>query len=70
MRYDEQCQLSPNELKEFMQKFGFTVRSLSDLLGVSTTCVIYWCAGKRKVPETTARLLRYFERYPNAILDF
>jgi len=70
MRYDEQSAMSPNELKDFMKTFGFSIRSLSDLLGVSYTCVIYWTTGKRKIPETTARLIKYFERHPNAILDF
>lgn len=70
MRYDEQIQLSPNELRQFMTEFGFKDQSLAELLGVTKTCVYYWLLGKRKVPETTARLIRYFKRYPNAMLDF
>lgn len=70
MRYDEQSQLSPNELKQFMQTFGFHPLSLAELLGVSKTCVNYWLSGQRKIPETTARLIKYFTRHPNAILDF
>jgi len=70
MRYDELSAMSPNELKEFMVKFSFNLNSLADLLGVSRTCVLYWVTGKRKIPETTARLIKYFTRYPNAILDF
>lgn len=70
MRYDEQIAMSPNELKAFMTKFSFHSLSLADLLGVSKTCVNYWLSGQRKIPETTARLLKYFERHPNAILDF
>lgn len=70
MRYDEQSAMSPNELKAFMIKFSFHPLSLAELLGVSKTCVNYWLSGQRKIPETTARLLKYFERHPNAILDF
>lgn len=70
MRYDEQTAMSPNELRQFMQDFGFKEQSLADLLGVTKICVYYWLLGKRKIPETTARLLKYFRRYPNAMLDF
>lgn len=70
MRYDEQSAMSPNELRQFMSEFGLKEQGLADLLGVTKICVYYWLLGKRKIPETTARLIKYFKRYPNAMLDF
>lgn len=70
MRYDELYQMSPNELKEWMVNVGLRDDSLAELLGVSRGCVGHWLAGRRKIPETTAKLILYFKRYPMRMFDF
>ena len=70
MRYDTQIQMSPNELKSWMTEVGLNEHGLADLLGVTKGCVHHWLTGSRKIPETTAKLITYFKRYPMAMLDF
>lgn len=70
MRYDEQLQMSPHELKEWMLNVGLTPTSLADLLGVTKGCVQHWLSGHRKIPETTAKLINYWKRHPMTMLDF
>lgn len=70
MMYDDMIVFTNDDLKKWMDDFGMSQKSLCLLLGVSSTCVIYWLQGRRKIPQTTIKLLLYFRRYPQRIFDF
>lgn len=70
MRYDDLSQMSPKELRVWMLDVRLNEQALADLLGVTKGCVRHWLSGARKIPETTARLIKYFKKYPTAMLDF
>ncbi len=70
MMYDDQIEFTSVDLRNWMNEFGFDIDSMMKLLGVSKTCIQYWLLNKRKMPQTTIKLLLYFRRYPQRIFDF
>lgn len=70
MSYDDQYQMTSGELKQWMDKFGLNTQQLADILAVTKTCVSYWLTDRRKMPQTTIKLLKYFDRHPMNIFDF
>ena len=49
-------------LKEFMDKYEFSVSQLADYLGMTDQAIVYWLTGKRKIPEPMGRLLNFFDQ--------
>lgn len=70
MMYDDMIVFTANDLKEWMNEFHMGPKALCSLLGVTYSCVLYWLQGKRKIPQTTIKLLLYFRRYPHRMFDF
>ena len=62
--------LSAEELKEFMNMHGLTIRELSEILGVSTTAISYWLSGERNISPVSARIIRLFKKYPALLKEF
>lgn len=50
--------MTPEEVRQLRQKLGLTQAELAYKLGVTVTCVANWEAGRRKIAEPAARLLR------------
>ncbi len=59
-----------DDLREFMKKHEFNREDLADLLGVTKCGVDHWLTGIRRIPETTARLLRLFDKDPDLMRKF
>lgn len=53
--------LSREELETFMMKQNVGQETLASALGVSSGAVNHWLWGRRKVPPTVARIIRYFD---------
>lgn len=70
MAYDDQVQFTGEDLKKWMSDFGYDKESLAHLLVVSKTAVDFWLTNKRKMPQTTIKLLLYFKRHPQRLFDF
>jgi len=62
--------MTSNELQEFMNKHGLSIRELSDILGVTTGAIHHWLSGIRKVSVTSSRLMRLFDKYPRLLEEF
>lgn len=62
--------LTGRELEHFLQRVQLNNAAFADVIGVTKSCVDYWVIEKRKVPPTTAKLVRYFDKHPERILDF
>jgi len=66
----QKINMKPEEVKAFRDKFQFTVHSLGEWLGVTWQAVKLWEEGKRGVPETTARLFKLVDKYPQLKGEF
>ena len=62
--------ITPKELEAFLQKFDISNADFAHMLGVTEPAVQHWLNGRRDVPPTTVKLLRYFERRPVAMEEF
>ena len=62
--------LTAQELKEFMQKHGFSEAELSDLLGVTKQGLRLWIRDQREINLTATRVIRMFEKYPGLMREF
>lgn len=62
--------LTAKQLKTFMNKNGFAVRELSELLGVTEQAVKLWLNDLRTINLTNSRLIRLFEKRPLLIKEF
>jgi len=62
--------INHNDLIDFMNKNGFSVREFANLLGVTTQAVLLWKTGERAFSVTNSRLLKLFIKYPTLIKDF
>lgn len=62
--------MKPEELNSFLVKFDMTNDHFADLIDVSKLAVDTWIKGTRKIPKTTAKLVRFFDRYPQFMKEF
>lgn len=62
--------MTSEQLKQFLIHFNINREDLSKLLEVSPQAVHHWVHGDRPIPKTTARLLRFFCAYPQALDAF
>jgi len=62
---------TPSQVKAFRAwANNMTREEFADLLGVTPAAVVWWETGQRKVPNTTARLLKMFAKYPQLMKEF
>lgn len=62
--------MTPNELNDFLADFDFTNEDFAEMIGVTEACVDHWLHGRRKIPATTVRLIRFFVAKPNIMSEF
>lgn len=62
--------MTPKEIIAFRNKHNLSVKELAGLLGVTFQAVLLWEAGSRNIPETTVRLLKFFDSEPDAMERF
>lgn len=56
--------MTKEEFSQFIIKHDFTRSTLAEFLGVTPQAVRFWELGERPVPQTTIRILRFFDKYP------
>lgn len=66
----EKENLTPEELKSFMDANGISIKELAELLGVTERAVKMWLAGDRDFSVTNTRLVKMFQKYPALIREF
>ena len=62
--------MTSRQLYDFMTKHNMTPETLAHLLDVTEGAVNHWLFDRRKVPPTTTKLLKFFERNPAAVVCF
>lgn len=62
--------MSAKDIIDYRKKLKFTQEDLGQLLGVSRQAVNFWEIGERRVPETTVRLIKLFEKFPQLKREF
>lgn len=65
-----QDKMHPEELESFLDKYDIDDKRFAELLGVTEQAVKSWLHGKRKVPPTTAKLVRFFDNQPQRLKEF
>lgn len=63
-------QMKIEELEAFMHKYGFDNESLAGFLGITKPAVDHWTSGRRAIPPTTVRLLKFFAKHPELMDTF
>ena len=56
--------MTPDQLNKFMKKYELSANDMADTLGVTYGAIKHWQEGRRKIPETIARLVRWFGDSP------
>lgn len=62
--------MTSEEFKRFMQNCKMSKKEMALQLGVTHQAVQLWLDGKRSIPETTFRLIKLFQKYPNLMKEF
>jgi DNA-binding transcriptional regulator YiaG len=62
--------MNKKELQAWLDKYDFTPPELAYIVGVTPGAVMHWLHGERKVPKTLVKLLKYFDKNPNAIREY
>ena len=65
-----EIQMEPEELENFLQKNDLTNIEFAEVIGVSEQAVRAWLVNSRKIPPTTALLIRFFNNNPGSIERF
>lgn len=55
------------EFEDFLTKHDLTDQQMANLLGVTPNAVDHWLKGRRDIPKPIAKLVRFFDRYPDAM---
>lgn len=62
--------MTPNELRDFMNRHHLNSKSLSVIIGVTPSAIEHWLSNKRSISLTVSRLFRTFDRYPQLLKEF
>lgn len=62
--------MTPEELVTYRKSLQFNRQTFAELIGVTKQAVVFWEDGQRSIPETTVRLLKLFQKYPQLIGEF
>ncbi len=63
-------QMTAQELEKFLSKFDLTNDAFAEIIGVTHNAVDHWTNDRRKVPPTTAKLVRFFTSHPRMMQEF
>ena len=67
----EECKLiTVEELKDFMETYGFSVITLAEFLGVTRQAVYLWMSEDRDLSLTNSKILRLIMKYPKLMQEF
>jgi plasmid maintenance system antidote protein VapI len=53
--------VTATEFRAILRDLGVTQTAVAEALGVTRRAVVYWCAGKRRIPAAAIRLVRQAE---------
>lgn len=67
---DRNYKVEAEELADFMNHHGISVRELAEILGVSESAVKSWRCGFREMDLTKSRLIRLFDKRPELLREF
>jgi plasmid maintenance system antidote protein VapI len=62
--------MKPHELEKFLTEQDLSDKDFANIIAVTPNCIKFWIEGDRKIPPTTAKLVRYFESHPKAMREF
>lgn len=62
--------MTGDEIKTFRSDFKLSQNDFAKLLGVTQGAIVWWETHQRKVPETTARTLLLFRKWPQLMEHF
>ena len=62
--------ITPKQLQDFRLSLNLNRSEFADLIGVTTVCILHWESCNRSIPETTARLVLLFKKFPQLIQEF
>lgn len=58
------------ELLQYRESLNISFYEMADLIGVSWQAVRLWEKDQRQIPETTVRLIRLFQKFPQLRDEF
>lgn len=55
------------DLEDFLTKHDLSNDAVATLLGVTPNAVDHWLKGRRDIPKPIAKLVQFFNNYPDAM---
>ncbi len=62
--------MTPNDLRNFLNKYALSREDFADLLGVTASAVSHWLDGRRSMSLTLTRLCKLFDKRPELMGEF
>lgn len=62
--------MTTEEFRDWLKQHKMSAEYLSRVLEVTKPCVDHWITGRREVPATTVKLLRFFDDRPGNLEEF
>lgn len=62
--------MTPDELQQWLNFFDMSEQELAETLEITKPAVDHWLSGRREMPSTTVRLLKFFLKHPTLIGEF
>lgn len=62
--------LTPREICAYRTSISLDQRQFAILIGVTPQAVMLWEQGDRRCPETTVRLIKLFQKFPQLVKEF
>ena len=63
-------QMTPQELNEFLKKHELTDVSFAKIISVTVPAIHHWQTGRRRIPDTVAKMIKCFDKYPGLLYEF
>lgn len=70
MNKSDSPKMTPDELRQWLEFFDMSEQELAETIEVTKPAVDHWLAGRREMPSTTVRLLKFFLKHPTLIGEF
>ena len=62
--------MTPLQLDAFLQKHRLSDEQFARILGITVPAIHHWRAGRRRIPDIYAKLIRTFDKYPGLLTEF
>lgn len=62
--------MTAKELSNFLVRHKITGEKFAETLGVTKPAIDHWLSNRRSIPETTARLIKFFDKHPDVMDEF